>query len=96
MGAVQHVYDEYKESIQQQHAAANEHVHMPLTEPKPQARLRFVDSGLEFVVRYPVESRRAAEIDDRITRQLLDTIDQEPKLKLVPSGTPKIQPATAS
>ncbi len=96
MGAVQHVYDEYKESIQQQHAAANEHVHMPLPEPKPQARLRFVDSGLEFVVRYPVESRRAAEIDDRITRQLLDTIDQEPKLKLVPSGTPKIQPATAS
>jgi len=96
MGAVQSVYEQYKEDIKQQHAAANEHIHLPLPEPKPQSQLRFVDSGLEFVVRYPVESRRAAEIDDRITRQLLDTIDQEPKLKLVPSGTPKIQPATAT
>lgn len=96
MGAVQSVYEQYKEDIKQQHAAANEHIHLPLPEPKPQSQLRFVDSGLEFVVRYPVESRRASEIDDRITRQLLDTIDQEPKLKLVPSGTPKIQPATAN
>jgi len=96
MGAVQSVYEQYKEDIKQQHAAANQHIHLPLPEPKPQSQLRFVDSGLEFVVRYPVESRRAAEIDDRITRQLLDTIDQEPKLKLVPSGTPKIQPATAT
>ena len=96
MGAVQQVFDGYKESIQQQHAAANEHIHLPLPEPKPQSQLRFVESGLEFVVRYPVESRRAAEIDDRITRQLLETIDKEPKLKLVPSGTPKIQPATAT
>jgi hypothetical protein len=47
------------------------------------------------VVHYPVEIRRSAEIDDRVTRKLLETIEQEPSLKLVASGTPRIQPAGA-
>jgi hypothetical protein len=61
--------------------------------PKPEGRLRFVDAGLELVVRYPVEVRRAAEIDDRVTRQLLEAIEREPKLRIVASATPRIQAA---
>lgn len=93
MGAVASVYNEYKETIEKQHEAARDALHVQLATPQIQGRMRFVESGLEFVVRYPVEMRRAAEIDDKITRKLLDTIEQEPKLKLVATSTPKIQAA---
>jgi hypothetical protein len=68
-------------------------LHLNLPIPKPQGRLRLVDAGLEFVVRYPVEVKRASEIDDKITRGLLTTIENEPKLKLVATSTPRIQSA---
>jgi len=93
LGAVESVYGEYKDNVEKQYETLKQHVHVRLSPPKPEGRLRLVDEGLEFVVRYPVEIRRASEIDDRITRALLDTIRNEPKLKLVPSGTPTIQPA---
>lgn len=93
MGAVKSVYDEYKDTIERQHEAARNLLHIQLATPQIQGRMRFVDSGVEFVVRYPVEMRRAAEIDDKITRKLLDTIEDEPRLKLVATSTPKIQPA---
>ncbi|HEY2585965.1 MAG TPA: mechanosensitive ion channel family protein [Tepidisphaeraceae bacterium] len=96
MGAVESVYNEYKDRIEQQHDQARNLLHVQLATPKMQGRFRFVDSGLEFVVRYPVEMRRAAEIDDKITRALLDTIEREPNLKLVATGTPKIQPANGT
>jgi small-conductance mechanosensitive channel len=96
MAAVESVYNEYKARIEQQHEHARDQLHVQLATPKMQGRFRFVDSGLEFVVRYPVEMRRAAEIDDKITRALLDTIEHEPHLKLVATSTPKIQPANGA
>ncbi|HSU65441.1 MAG TPA: mechanosensitive ion channel family protein, partial [Tepidisphaeraceae bacterium] len=96
MAAVESVYDEYKENIETQHDQASNALHVQLAKPQMQGRFRFVDSGLEFVVRYPVEMRRAAEIDDKITRKLLETIEHEPRLKLVSTSTPKLQPADGS
>jgi small-conductance mechanosensitive channel len=96
MAAVEEVYGEYKDEIERQYAEATRGPaagHLPLPRPRPEGRLRFVDSGLEFIVRYPVELAHAAEVDDRITRKLLGAIEREPKLKLVAAGTPKIQPA---
>ena len=34
----------------------------------------------------------ASEIDDKVTRELLHALAQPPKLRLVGSGTPNIQP----
>jgi small-conductance mechanosensitive channel len=93
MDSVESVYAGYKEEIQRQYESVTSSMQVAIEPPRPQSRLRFVDSGLEFVVRYPVDMRRAAEIDDQITRKLLESIDQEPKLKLVASTTPKIQAA---
>jgi small-conductance mechanosensitive channel len=96
MEAVKSVYDEYKDTIERQHEAARNMLHIQLATPQIQGRMRFVDTGVEFVVRYPVEMRRAAEIDDKITRKLLDTIEAEPRLKLVATSTPKIQAANGA
>jgi hypothetical protein len=62
----------------------------------PQSRLRLTQTGLEVVIRYPLELEKATEVDDRITRALLDAIEREPKLKLVGTGTPNLQPVSAS
>ena len=53
---------------------------------RPRSRLRITSSGLEAVIRFPVTLQNAAEIDDRVTRELLKAIDREPKLKLVGSS----------
>jgi hypothetical protein len=39
-----------------------------------------------------VELENAAEVDDRITRELLRALDEKPKLKVVGTGVPNIQP----
>lgn len=93
LGAVEKEYAKYQGDLHRQHASAARTFHLPVPEPKPEGRLRFVDAGLEFVLRYPVELREAAEVDDRVTRALLDAIAREPTLKLVAAGTPTVQSA---
>jgi small-conductance mechanosensitive channel len=94
LSAVESVFEEYRADVERQHAAVTRSLHVQMEPPRPQSRMRFVDAGLEFVVRYPVELKNASEVDDRITRRLLDAINEEPKLKLVPPTAPKLQPAT--
>lgn len=93
--AVESVYEKYRPSIETQHEQVRDSLHLTVPTPHPEGSLRFADSGLEYVVRYPVELRKAAEIDDCVTRTLVETINKEPKLKLVAAGTPKIQAVQA-
>ena len=93
MAAVESVFSQYRQTIDDQHAEANRILHVALESPRPQVRLRFVDAGVEMVFRYPVVLQKASQIEDQITRKLLEAISQEPKLKMVSSGTPRIQSA---
>jgi hypothetical protein len=92
LDAVNHVFNDYRDRIEAQHAQISRTLHVDMGKPVPEGRLRFVDEGVEFVVRYPVDIHRATEIDDCITRELLKTINEEPQLQIV-SGTPKIRTA---
>jgi len=91
LGAVETVYAEYKDRIEQEYRQMQTQLNVRAVAPKPVSRLRLAQSGLQVVIRYPVELDNAAEIDDRITRELLNALGQEPKLRLVGSGTPNIQ-----
>jgi small-conductance mechanosensitive channel len=91
LDAVNKVFADYREAVERQQEQISRSLHVEMGTARPEGRLRFVDAGLEFVVRYPVELHQAAQIDDRITRELLKVIEQEPKLTLVGSGTPKIR-----
>jgi small-conductance mechanosensitive channel len=62
----------------------------------PRVRFRFTTASLEFFLRYPVELNRAAEMDERVTRELLNAIDQEPKLKIVGAEIPVIRVRTVA
>ncbi|MFB3814434.1 MAG: mechanosensitive ion channel domain-containing protein [Terriglobales bacterium] len=92
VGAVDRVFSEYRDQIEGQRRNIEKTIgHLSVKSLGPQSRLKVTQSGLEVSIRYPVEFDSAAAIDDRITRELLDAIEREPKLKLVGSGTPNIQ-----
>jgi len=44
---------------------------------QPQVQLKFSPTSVEAVVRYPVQLQRAAEIDERVSRELLNVIRSE-------------------
>jgi small-conductance mechanosensitive channel len=88
---IESVYAEYRDTIERQHQAAYSSINLQTPAPQPESRVRFVDSGLEFTFRYPVEIRRASETDNRITTELMKVIENEPRLRLADGSTPKIQ-----
>ena len=92
LGAVESVYANYRDNIEEQHREVERAYALGLDMPLPKSRLRLTQTGLEVVIRYPLELERSAEIDDQIIRELLVALERPPKLKLVGSGTPNIQP----
>jgi hypothetical protein len=61
------------------------------SELKPKTRLHFTPAGIEVNIRFPVELGTASEIDDRIMKELLNSIEKEPRLKLVGSEMPTVK-----
>jgi small-conductance mechanosensitive channel len=95
MDAVNTVYAEYKDAMEAQRRRMEQNLSgMPIRPLDPESRLRLTQNGLEVVIRYPVELSNAAQIDDKMARALLDAIGKEPRLRLVGSGTPNLQPVT--
>jgi hypothetical protein len=91
--AVESVFAEYQADIDQQYEAITQWIHVPVPKPRPEGRLRFMEAGVELVIRYPVDIRRAPEIDELLGRRLLEEVNKEPALKLLGSGVPRIQAA---
>lgn len=46
---------------------------------EPQVQLRFSASGVDAIVRYPVELQHAAEIDERVSREVLNVVSEAAK-----------------
>ena len=96
LGAVETVFADYREEIERQRRQMERTLSgTPINELCPKSRLRLTQAGLEAVIGFPVDLQHAADIDDRVTREVLKAIDREPKLKLVGSGTPSIRLSTA-
>jgi small-conductance mechanosensitive channel len=91
--AVDEVYEKYRDRIERQHATIERRVDIQVATPKPEARLQFADTGLELLVRYPVDIRKAPDIDEQMTRKVLQLTESDPDLKAAVAGTPKIRSA---
>jgi small-conductance mechanosensitive channel len=94
LGAVRAVYSTYSTHIEEQHRHMEKTFTLALDVPQPKSLLRLTQTGLEVVVRYPLELERSAEVDDKIIRELLTALERPPKLRLVGSGIPNIQPVS--
>jgi small-conductance mechanosensitive channel len=75
------------------HRRAFDPVDVSVNPPAPEHRLQFSETGPELVARYPVDLNRAGEIDDKISRALVEAIHSDEKLAASVSGSPKIRPA---
>ncbi len=96
MDAVNSVFAEYKDALETQRLHVESFLATSALKAfSPQSRLHLTQNGLEVLIRYPLELEKSSEIDDRITRALLDAIDREPKLKLVGTSAPNLQPVPA-
>ena len=92
--AVNAVFGTYRNSVEQQYRSMERTLNLPVEMPAPQSRLRFTQSSLEMVIRYPVTREHTADIDDQITRALLEVMKAEPEVKAV--GSPSASSASAS
>jgi len=91
VAAVNAVYAPYRDEIERQHANIERRVDIQVDTPRPEARLQFADAGLELLVRYPVEIRKAPDIDEEMTRRVLELIETDAALKAAVAGTPRIR-----
>jgi len=88
---VDQVFDEYKDDIERQRRQLE--TTLGATTPaefRPRIRLVFTGNGLEAVIRYPVTLQNATEIDDRITRELLDAL-KNLQQESTAQGTPTLK-----
>jgi small-conductance mechanosensitive channel len=94
--AVAGVYKTYKPELEEQHRILESLLTIHIASAEPQTRLRLNEAGLEIIILYPVVLSQAAQIDDRMTHALLDTIEGEPRLRLVGGGLANIEPVDAA
>jgi small-conductance mechanosensitive channel len=91
LAALDIAFHDYKASFEQLGRQMEESLSSVVVGPlMPRLRFRLTTAGLEVVLRFPVEMRLAEEIDDRLTRELLRSIEMEPKLKVVAAEVPSI------
>lgn len=83
MHAVKSVFAGYKDRMSTEHQKMERLLTgVPVHNLDPESRLRLTPKGVDVVIRYPVELDQAAEIDDRIARQVLDATELEPKVQV--------------
>jgi small-conductance mechanosensitive channel len=95
MSVVEAVFKDYQDEMEKQRAHL-ERVSSSgsVNSLKPTTRLRFTGTGLDVAIKFPVSLQNATEIDDRVTRELLEAINREPSLKLADSSAPVIRLST--
>jgi small-conductance mechanosensitive channel len=93
LGTVEAIYKDSKLKRGEYQPELEDGLEIIVSPPIPHQHLQFADSGLELAVRYPVDLRRASEVDDKITRALLDTIKNDKQIQSGIAGTPKIRAA---
>ena len=75
IAAVSDVLNEYRDDILRQTLEIQRTAAAHGTgDAQPQVQLRFSAAGVDAIVRYPVELQHAAEIDERVSREVLNVI----------------------
>jgi len=94
--AAESVYASYRDVIQHQHAVLERVLDTAVSLPEPTTKWQFSDAGLELALRYPVIIPRAEEIDDQMTRAVMQLLSTHPELKSVMSKSPKLRAPIAA
>jgi small-conductance mechanosensitive channel len=78
--AVISIHDQYRARFERQRGLVERRIEVQLETPSPEVRLQFGDTGLELLVRYPVEIRNESVTDEQVTRKVLEVIQNDPEV----------------
>ena len=91
MEAVNKVFAEYRDGMEAQRRNVERSLNSTIAAFAPESRLHLTQTSLEVVIRYPVDLEHAGEIDNRVTREILDALERDPSLRLQVSAGPTIR-----
>jgi small-conductance mechanosensitive channel len=91
LDAVNSVFTTYEHSIDRQHALVERILDTSVARPEPRAVLNLVPIGVELTVLFPVEILHAADIDDKVSRKLMEVVNTDPELKAAVTGSPQLR-----
>jgi len=91
--AVNAIHDQYRGAFERQRGLVERRIEVQLETPSPETRLQFGDTGLELLIRYPVEIRNESVTDEQVTRKVLEVIQNDPEVQAAVIGSPKIRAA---
>lgn len=91
LAAVNDVYASYSHSLERKQMTLEDTMAMHQEVPKPVARVRFTGSGLEALVRYPIPLRQAAELDDRMVKEVVEILRKNPAIRLADGASPVLR-----
>lgn len=91
LAIVNQAYAEYRPLLETQHSNVEETIGLPVETPKPYTRIRFIASGLEVVVCYPVPLRQASSFDDRMVMEVMEILRKNASLHLVDGAAPDMR-----
>ena len=91
MEAVNRVFAEYRDTMEMQRRNVERSLNSTLGSFTPESRLSLTQTALDIVIRYPLELSHAAEIDNRMTRAILDALADDPKLRAQVAAGPSIK-----
>lgn len=91
MEAVNKVFAEYRDRMEVQRRNVERSLNSTITAFSPESRLHLTQTSLEVVIRYPVDLEHAGEIDNRVTRAILEALELDPNLREQVSGVPTVR-----
>jgi hypothetical protein len=91
MEAVNKVFGEYHDKMEVQRRNVERSLNSTVPAFAPESRLHLTQTSLEVVIRYPVDLAHAGEIDNRVTREILDALERDPSLRVQVSAGPTIK-----
>ena len=91
MEAVNKVFAEYRDRMEAQRRNVERSLNSTIAAFSPESRLHLTQTSLEVVIRYPVDLEHAGEIDNRVTRAILEALELDPKLREQVAGGPTVR-----
>ena len=93
LDTVNKIYNGYRSTIEKGHSDMERWMQVGAEVPQIESRLQFQGDSVQFWVRYPLQLRRAAEVDEQLTSALLELIENVPEVKSAVAALPIIQPS---